>query len=90
MGLIPGLVTAAISNFRAQRDILKAIGWGAVGIGVGMLFASLMEIFVSGADLKIALVNYFLPAFVGNLVVTILFLPILVIAFAGTAAHPAR
>ncbi len=90
MGMIPGLVSTTISDFRAVHDILKAIGWGAAGLGVGRLFAALMEIFVSGADLQTALVNYFLPAFLGDLLMMALFLPILMITFASVAAHRAR
>lgn len=90
MGMIPGLVMVAINDFKARPDILKAIGWGALGIAVGMLFASLTEMFVGGIDLNTALVGYFVPAFIGNLVVTAILLPILMIAFAGVAARRGR
>src|SRR5690349_23985384 len=40
---IAGLVMAAINDFRARADIMKAVGWGTLGIVVGMLFASLTE-----------------------------------------------
>src|SRR5919106_2873577 len=86
MGMIPGLVMAAISDFKARADIIKAVGWGTLGIAVGMLFASLTEMFVGGIDLNTALVGYFTPAFIGNLIVTVILLPILMIAFAGVAA----
>jgi energy-coupling factor transport system substrate-specific component len=90
MGMIPGLVMAAITDFRARDQIIKAVGWGALGIAVGMLFASLTEMFVGGIDLNTALVGYFTPAFIGNLVVTIVLLPILMIAFAAVAARRGR
>ncbi len=90
MGMIPGLAMAAISDFKARDQIVKAVGWGALGIAVGMLFASLTEMFVGGIDLNTALVGYFTPAFLGNLVVTIVLLPILMIAFAGVAARRGR
>jgi energy-coupling factor transport system substrate-specific component len=90
MGMIPGLVMAAITDFKARDQIVKAVGWGALGIAVGMLFASLTEMFVGGIDLNTALVGYFTPAFLGNLVVTIVLLPILMIAFAGVAARRGR
>ena len=90
MGLVAGLGMIYIINYRAGRDILKAIGWGTLGIAVGMLFASLTEMFVSGIDLQTALVGYFLPAFLGNFVVTAVLLPILMIAFAGVAARRGR
>ncbi len=90
MGMVPGLVMAAISDFKARPDIVKAVAWGAGGIAVGMLFASLTEMFVGGIDLNTALVGYFTPAFIGNLVVTVILLPILMIAFAGVAARRGR
>jgi energy-coupling factor transport system substrate-specific component len=90
MGMVPGLIMAAITDFRARSDILKAIGWGTLGIIVGMLFASLTEMFVGGIDLNTALVGYFVPAFLGNFIVTIILLPILMIAFAAVAARRGR
>ena len=90
MGMVPGLVMAAITDFKARADIIKAVGWGALGVAVGMLFASLTEMFVGGIDLNTALVGYFTPAFIGNLVVVAILLPILMIAFAGVAARRGR
>jgi energy-coupling factor transport system substrate-specific component len=90
MGMVAGLAMAGINDFRARSDILKALGWGVLGIIVGMLFASLTEMFVGGIDLNTALVGYFLPAVGGNLVVTVILLPILMIAFAAVAARRGR
>jgi energy-coupling factor transport system substrate-specific component len=90
MGMIPGLAMAAINDFRGRGDIIKAVLWGVAGIAVGMLFASLTEMFVGGIDLNTALVGYFVPAFLGNLLVTVVLLPILMIAFAGVAARRGR
>jgi energy-coupling factor transport system substrate-specific component len=90
MGMIPGLVMAAITDFRARDQIVKAVGWGALGIAVGMLFASLTEMFVGGIDLNTALLGYFTPAFLGNLIVTIVLLPILMVAFAAVVARRGR
>jgi energy-coupling factor transport system substrate-specific component len=90
MGMIPGLAMLMIKNYRDKTDIIKAVGWGALGIAVGMLFASLMEMFVGGIDLNTALIGYFTPAFIGNLVVTIILLPILMVAFAAVNARRGR
>lgn len=90
MGMIPGLVMAAIKDFRAQGDIIKAVLWGIGGIAVGMLFASLTEMFVGGIDINTALVGYFTPAFIGNTVVTVILVPVLMIAFAAVAASRGR
>jgi len=90
MGMIPGLAMLMIVNYRDRNTIIKAVGWGALGIAVGMLFASLMEIFMGGIDLSTALIGYFTPAFLGNLVVTIILLPILMVAFAAVSARRGR
>lgn len=90
MGLVAGLVMAAIKDFRAQSNIIKAVIYGLIGIAVGMLFASLMEMFMGGIDINTALVGYFVPAFLGNAVVTIVLLPILMVAFAAVAARRGR
>lgn len=90
MGMVPGLIMAAINDFKARADIIKAVGWGALGIAVGMLFASLTEMFVGGIDLNTALVGTFLPVFLSNFVNVAILLPILMIAFAGVAARRGR
>ena len=90
MGMIPGLAMAMIQDYRSGRSIGIGIGWGALGIAVGMLFASLTEMFVGGIDLSTALVGYFTPAFIGNLVVTAVLLPILMVAFAGVTSRRGR
>ncbi len=90
MGLVAGLAMPMISDFRARADIFKGIGWGALGIIVGMLFSSLTEMFVGGIDLNTALVGYFAPAVLGNIIVVIVLLPILMVAFAAVAARRGR
>ena len=71
-------------NFGGQQS------FGLLGIAVGMLFASLTEILVGGIDLSTALVGYFTPAFIGNAIVTIILLPILMVAYQGIAASRGR
>jgi energy-coupling factor transport system substrate-specific component len=90
IGLVAGLGMATIHDYRAGRDILKAIGWGTAGIAAGMLFASITEMWTGGIDFNTAIVGYFVPAFIGNVVVTAVLLPILMIAFAGVAARRGR
>jgi energy-coupling factor transport system substrate-specific component len=90
MGLVAGLVSASIKDFRAQGDIVKAVGWGIAGVAVGMLFASLTEMFVTGIDISTALFGYFTPAFIGNTVVTVILVPVLMIAFAAVASRRGR
>lgn len=90
MGMVAGLVMNQLSDFRASSSIVKGVVYGLVGIAVGMLFASLMEIVISGIDLSTAVVGYFVPAFAGNAVVTVIFLPILMYAFAAVGARKGR
>jgi hypothetical protein len=79
-----------IKDFRARADIIKGITWGVIGIAVGMLFSSLTEMFVGGISFNTALVGYFTPAFIGNTIVTIILLPILMVAFAAVASRRGR
>ncbi|MDK1081483.1 MAG: ECF transporter S component [Anaerolineae bacterium] len=90
MGLISGLAMPMINDFRARADLIKGIIWGTIGIALGMIFASLTEIFVGGINLNTAVVGYFLPAFLGNFIVILVLLPILMTAFAGVAARRGR
>ncbi len=90
IGLVAGLVAASLKDYRARADILKAVGFGVLGNAVGLLFASLTEILVGGIDLSTAVVGYFIPAFIGNSVVTAVLLPILLIAFAAVASRRGR
>lgn len=90
MGFIPGLAAAMIQDYRSGRGIGIGIGFGALGIAIGMLFASLTEIIVGGIDLSTALVGYFTPAFLGNLVVVVVLLPILMAAYQAVASGRSR
>ena len=90
MGLVAGLAMPMIKDFKARADIIKGVTWGVIGIAVGMLFASLTEMFVGGISLNTALIGYFTPAFIGNTIVTIILLPILMVAFAAVASRRGR
>ena len=90
MGLVAGLAMPMIKDFRARADIFKGITWSVIGVAVGMLFASLTEMFVGGIDFNTALFGYFTPAFLGNFVVVVVLLPVLMVAFAAVAARRGR
>ncbi|MBU4225830.1 MAG: ECF transporter S component [Chloroflexi bacterium] len=90
MGMIPGLAMGLIKEYNKKKDISIAVGFGAVGIAIGMLFASLMEIVTGGIDMATALIGYFTPAFLGNLVVTVVLLPILMVAYHAVVARRGR
>jgi energy-coupling factor transport system substrate-specific component len=90
MGMVPGLAAMMLTSYNKPRDLGVAVGFGLLGIAVGMLFASLTEIVVGGIDFSTALVGYFTPAFLGNAVVTIVLLPILMVAYQSVAARMGR
>jgi len=90
MGMLPGLAMAMIADYRSGKSITTGILYGALGIAVGMLFASLTEMFTSGIDISTALGGYFLPAFIGNMIVVAILLPILMVAYQAVAAGRGR
>jgi uncharacterized membrane protein len=90
MGMIPGFMMIKLKDFGTVLGIVRAIGWSALGIAAGTLFACLMEIFVSGIDLRTALVDYFPFAFLGYFLCALILLPILMIVFAAVVSRPAR
>lgn len=90
MGFVPGLAMMMIKEYNKPKDMAVAVGFGLVGIAVGMLFASLTETFVGGIDMNTALIGYFTPAFLGNAVVTIVLLPILMAAYHAVVSRSGR
>jgi energy-coupling factor transport system substrate-specific component len=90
IGFIPGLAIAMIKDYRSGRSLATGIGFGALGIAIGMLFSSLTEMFVGGIDLSTALGGYFTPAFIGNFIVTLVLLPILMVAYQSVTAGRGR
>jgi energy-coupling factor transport system substrate-specific component len=90
IGMVSGFLRIEWKDFGTGLGILKAIGWSALGIAVGLLFASLAEILASGIDPGTAFVEYFIPAFLGHFACAIVLVPILMIAFAAVVSRRAR
>lgn len=90
MGLIPGLITASIVSFRDTGAIIKAVIYSIIGIVVGMLFASLTDIFISGNSLETVLVGSFLPAALTNIVNAVILVPILMVAYDSVVNRSGR
>ena len=90
MGLIPGLAMLMIRDYRKPRDISIAVGFGIVGILVGMLFASVMEKLTGGIDWATAIGGYWVPASIGNIIVTVILLPILMVAYQAVVSRRGR
>ncbi len=90
MGLIAGLALPLVQDYRKPKDIGVAVGFGIVGILVGMLFASVMEKLTGGIDWATAIVGYWVPASVGNTIVTVILLPILMVAYHAVVSRRGR
>ncbi len=90
MGLITGLMTVPAGSWRDTATILKAELFVILGVIVGMLVPSLLEIPLSGIDFETALIGYFLPAAIGNIVVGLILVPILLVAYDAVAQRTGR
>jgi energy-coupling factor transport system substrate-specific component len=90
MGLIPGLIYMSIKNYKSGASIFRAELFAALGVIVGMLFSSLLEIPLSGVDLNTALVGYFTPSVISNLINGLILLPILMVAYDAIASRSGR
>lgn len=90
MGMIPGLIYLGIKDFRAQASIIKAVIWSVIGIVVGIGFASLTSIPIDGIDFNTALVGYFTPAALSNIINGVILVPILMIAYAAVQERSGR
>ncbi len=90
MGLIPGFAGLLIRDFRSARSLIIADVLSAVGAIVGMLLASVSEIWVSGVDFNTALVGYFVPAAVTDILNGIILVPILMVAYSAVVARTGR
>jgi energy-coupling factor transport system substrate-specific component len=90
MGLIPGLISNQITSFRDPKSILKAELFVILGASIGMLVPSLLEIPFSGIDLTTAIVGYWLPATISNIINGLILVPILMVAYDAIAARSGR
>lgn len=90
MGLVAGLFAAYMTDFRSMRDLLLAEVAVVLGSAVGMGFASLTEIWVSGIDFATTVVQNFTPSFVSNIVNALILTPILMIAYSAVVKRSGR
>ncbi len=90
MGLIPGLIAFSLVSFRDGKSILKAELFVIIGVIVGMLVPSLLEIPLSGIDLNTAIVGYFFPAAISDLINGLILVPILMVAYDAVAKRSGR
>ena len=90
MGMIPGLIFLGITSYKAGKTILRAELFVILGVVVGMIVPSLLEIPLSGIDFNTAIVGYFTPAAISNLINGLILVPILMVAYDAIAARSGR
>jgi uncharacterized membrane protein len=76
--------------FRDNEDVATAVTWGMLGNILGLLFASLSDIFINGLSLPATIVGQFLPAAGPNLIFAAILVPMLVVAYASTRRQSGR
>ncbi len=84
------LVVAVRYLFPNNEDITAAVTWGMLGNIVGILFASLSDIWINGFSLPAAVVGEFLPAAGPNLIFAAILVPLLVVAYAAVQRQSGR
>ncbi len=84
------LVLAVRFLFGKNENIAAAVTWGMLGNIIGILFASLSDIFINGFSLAAAVVGEFLPAAGPNLIFAAILVPLLVAAYAAVQRQSGR
>ncbi|HVN14751.1 MAG TPA: ECF transporter S component [Anaerolineales bacterium] len=92
ISILIGFVLVLIVRFvfGSNIDIAAAVTWGMLGNIVGILFASLSDIWVNGYSLTAAVVGEFLPAAGPNLIFAAILVPLLVVAYASVQRQSGR
>jgi len=90
MGLIPGLFSVMLVDFKSLRSILLSEVSVVLGVLLGMGVAAFSEMWVSGADLNTVLVANFLPAFLTNVLWGLVLLPLLMFAYSAIVSQSGR
>ena len=84
------LVLAVRFGFGSNLDVAAAVTWGMLGNILGILFASLSDIWINGFSLPAAIVGEFLPAVGPNLIFAAILVPLLVGAYAAVQRQSGR
>lgn len=90
MGMVPGFAAQMITSYRDAKSLVIADVFVILGVVVGIGFASLSEIFVSGLDFATAFGGYFVPAALTNIINGIILVPILMVAYDAIVARTGR
>jgi uncharacterized membrane protein len=84
------LVLAVRYGFASNEDIAAAVMWGMLGNILGLLFASLSDIWIDGFSLPAAIVGEFLPSAGPNLIFAAILVPLLVVSYAAVQKQSGR
>lgn len=84
------LVLAVRFGFASNENVATAVMWGMLGNILGLLFASLSDIFINGLTLPATIVGQFLPAAGPNLIFAAILVPLLVSAYASVQRQSGR
>jgi uncharacterized membrane protein len=76
--------------FSSNEDIAAAVTWGMLGNILGILFASLSDIWINGLTLPATIVGQFLPAAGPNLIFAAILVPLLVVAYSSVQRQSGR
>jgi len=90
MGLIPGLFSVMIFDFKSSRSIIFAEISVVLGALLGMGLAAISEMWVSGADMNTVIFANFLPAFLTNILWGLVLLPLLMVAYSAIVSQSGR
>ncbi len=84
------LIIAVRYFFRDNEAIAAAVTWAMLGNILGLLFASLSDIFINGLTLPATIVGQFLPAAGPNLIFAAILVPLLVVAYNSVQRQSGR
>jgi hypothetical protein len=92
VAIVVGFLLVLIVRFAfgSNIDIAAAVTWGMLGNILGILFASLSDIWINGFSLPAAIVGEFLPAAGPNLIFAAILVPLLVAAYAAVQRQSGR
>jgi hypothetical protein len=84
------LVLAVRYGFASNENIAAAVTWGMLGNILGLLFASIADIWINGLSLPATIVGQFLPAAGPNLIFAAILVPLLVVAYSSVQRQSGR
>lgn len=84
------LVLAVRYGFASNENVATAVMWGMLGNILGLLFASIADLWINGYTLPVTIVGQFLPAAGPNLIFAAILVPLLVGAYASVQRQSGR